>query len=128
MIAAWRHWRRSRPFWGGLLIILAGAEILATVRLPLRVMLHVGVQGIGAYLLPIVMILCGLLLWFNPQQRLFYSVLAVLLSLGTWLTSNLGGFLIGLLLGLVGGSLAFGWTAGREAVAAVSKPPRPTGG
>lgn len=109
-MSRFRHWRRSRPFWGGLLVTLGGAEILVTERVPLRVFLHVGPQGIAGYLLPIVMVLCGLLLWFNPSQRIFYAILAVLLSLGTWVTSNLGGFIIGLLLGLVGGSLAFGWT------------------
>jgi hypothetical protein len=114
---AWRHWRRSRPFWGGLLIILAAAEILLTERVPVRVILHIGVEGIAGYLLPLIMLLCGLLLWFNPQQRVFYSILAVLMSLGTWITSNLGGFVIGMLLGVVGGSLAFGWAPGRPAPA-----------
>ena len=37
-------------------------------------------------------------------------LLAVGGALGTWLTSNLGGFLLGMLLALVGGALAFGWT------------------
>jgi hypothetical protein len=37
---AWRRWRRTRPFWGGLLILLAGAEILVTELVPLRVILH----------------------------------------------------------------------------------------
>jgi hypothetical protein len=105
----WRHWRRSRPFWGGLLVLLAAAEILVTERVPLRVILHLGAEGIAGYLLPTVMVVCALLLWFNPQQRLFYSVLAVLLSLGTWVTSNLGGFVVGMVLGVVGASLAFGW-------------------
>ena len=27
--AAWRRWRRSRPFWGGLLLVLSGLELLA---------------------------------------------------------------------------------------------------
>jgi Family of unknown function (DUF6114) len=106
---AWRHWRRSRPFWGGLLILLGAAEILVTERVPLRVILHIGPEGIAGYLLPIIMIVCGLLLWFNPQQRLFYSIIAVLVTLGTWITSNLGGFVLGLFLGVVGSSLAFGW-------------------
>ena len=106
---AFRHWRRTRPFWGGLLITAGGGEILFTEKAPLGVVLHVGTQGLAGYLLPAMMILCGLLLWFAPAQRTFYSVLSVLLSLGTWLTSNLGGFLIGMLLGVVGGSLAFGW-------------------
>lgn len=107
---AFRQWRRTRPFWGGLLVTIAGVEILFTEKAPLGVVLHIGMQGLAGYLLPAMMILCGLLLWFAPPQRTFYSVLSVLLSLGTWLTSNLGGFLIGMLLGVVGGSLAFGWT------------------
>jgi uncharacterized protein DUF6114 len=109
----WRHWRRSRPFWGGLLVLLGGGWILLTEHPPLRMVIHLGMQGFAGLALPIVMVLCGLLLWFNPAQRLFYSILAVLLSLGTWITSNLGGFLIGMLLGIIGGSLAFGWTLPR---------------
>jgi hypothetical protein len=109
---AWRHWRRSRPFWGGLLILLGAGEILFTELVPLRVILHLGPEGIAGYLLPAIMVVCGFLLWFNPDQRLFYSILAVLLSLGTWITSNLGGFILGLVLGVVGASLAFGWQPG----------------
>jgi hypothetical protein len=74
------------------------------------VIVHIGLQGIAGYLVPTIMVLCGVLLWASPAQRLFYSVLAVLMSLGSWITSNLGGFFLGLLLGLVGGSLAFAWT------------------
>jgi hypothetical protein len=107
---AFRDWRRTRPFWGALLITVGGAEILITEWAPFRVVLHIGLQGLAGYLLPAVMVLCGLLLWFSPAQRTFYSVLCVLLSLATWVTSNLGGFVVGMLLGLVGGSLAFGWT------------------
>jgi hypothetical protein len=107
---AWRSWRHSRPFWGGLFVILGAVEILITVRAPLPVILRVGPQGLAGYLVPLIMLICGVLLLFNPQQRLFYSLVALVAALGTWLTSNLGGFVIGLLLGLVGGSLAFAWT------------------
>ena len=109
----WRRWRRSRPFWGGLLVVLGGAWIFLTERPPLPMVLHLGLQGLAGLAIPIVMVLCGLLLWFNPAQRLFYSVLAVLLSLGSLITSNLGGFVLGMLLGIIGGSLAFGWTIPR---------------
>ncbi|MER7580171.1 DUF6114 domain-containing protein [Kitasatospora sp. NPDC097691] len=104
-----RDWRGRRPFWGGLLVLLGGAEILFTLRAPLPVVLHIGMQGLAGYLVPAVMVLCGLLILFNPAQRLFYSILAVLASLGSWITSNLGGFLIGMLLGVVGACLTFGW-------------------
>ncbi|MFC7534471.1 DUF6114 domain-containing protein [Actinoplanes sp. GCM10030250] len=107
---SWRAWRRSRPFWGGLFVLLGGIEIFVTVWAPLPVILKVGMQNFLGYLIPILITLCGLLLWFNPAQRVFYSLVAVLLSLSTWLTSNMGGFIVGLLLGLIGGSLAFAWT------------------
>ncbi|MFJ2017927.1 DUF6114 domain-containing protein [Streptomyces nodosus] len=111
---AFRRWRARRPFWGGLLLTLGGAEVLLTEKASMKVVLHIGMQGLAGYLLPAVMLLCGLLLLFNPAQRLFYSIVGVLVSLGTWLTSNLGGFLIGLLLGVTGSCLAFGWLPDQE--------------
>ncbi|KAA0940552.1 MULTISPECIES: DUF6114 domain-containing protein [Streptomyces] len=113
-MASFRHWRAVRPFWGGLLLTLGGAEILLTEKASLKVVMHIGMQGLAGYLLPLLMVICGLLILFNPAQRLFYSILGVLASLGTWLTSNLGGFLIGLLLGVVGSCLTFGWLPDQE--------------
>jgi hypothetical protein len=114
MRAAFRSWRAGRPFWGGLLLTLGGAEILLTEKASLKVVLHIGMQGLAGYLLPALMVMCGLLLLFSPAQRLFYSLTGILLSLGTWLTSNLGGFFVGLLLGVTGSCLAFGWLPDQE--------------
>ncbi|WP_081539936.1 MULTISPECIES: DUF6114 domain-containing protein [Kitasatospora] len=102
-------WRGRRPFWGGLLVVLAGAEILFTEKAPMRMVIRIGMLGLAGYVIPALMVLCGLLLIFHPVQRVFYSVLAALATLGSWITSNLGGFFIGLLLGLIGSSVAFGW-------------------
>jgi len=113
-MSGFKRWRSGRPFWGGLLLSLAGGEILLTMKASLKVVLHIGMQGLAGYLLPSVMVLCGLLILFNPSQRLFYSIVGMLLTLGTWLTSNLGGFIVGLLLGMVGSVLAFGWLPEQE--------------
>ncbi|MFE9452258.1 DUF6114 domain-containing protein [Streptomyces sp. NPDC006739] len=109
-----RDWRSDRPFWGGLLLTLGGVEILVTEKASLKVVMHIGMQGLAGYLLPVMMALLGLLILFNPTQRLFYSIIGMLVSLGTWLTSNLGGFFVGLLLGAVGSCLAFGWAPDQE--------------
>ncbi|MFF4016287.1 DUF6114 domain-containing protein [Streptomyces sp. NPDC001843] len=109
-----RQWRGQRPFAGGLLLVLGGAEILVTMKAPLPVILHVGMQGLAGYLLPTVMLILGLLILFSPAQRLFYSILGVLTSLGTWPTSNLGGFIVGLALGVTGSCLSFGWLPDQE--------------
>lgn len=111
---AFRQWRAHRPFWGGLLLALGGAEILLTEKASLKVVMHIGMQGLAGYLLPAMMLLCGLLTIFSPGQRLFYSIIGILCSLGTWLTSNLGGFFIGLLLGAIGSCLSFGWLPDQE--------------
>ncbi|MEU8851757.1 DUF6114 domain-containing protein [Streptomyces sp. NPDC048564] len=112
--SAFRRWRADRPFWGGMLLALGGAEILLTMKASMKVVLHVGMQGLAGYLLPALMLLLGLLVLFNPAQRLFYSITGVLVSLGSWPTSNLGGFIVGLLLGVAGSSLAFGWLPDQE--------------
>ncbi|MEU2776354.1 DUF6114 domain-containing protein [Streptomyces sp. NPDC007162] len=111
---AFRAWRARRPFLGGLLLTLGGGWILLTVKASLKVVIHVGVQGVAGYLLPVVMVLCGLLTLFSPSQRLFYSVLGLLCSLGSWVTSNLGGFFVGLILGAVGSCMIFGWLPDQE--------------
>ncbi|MGW3354639.1 DUF6114 domain-containing protein [Streptomyces bungoensis] len=113
-VAAFRGWRARRPFWGGLLLALGGGEILLTEKASLKVVMHIGMQGLAGYLLPTLMLILGLLILFNPGQRLFYSLTGILVSLGTWLTSNLGGFFVGLLLGAVGSCLAFGWLPDQE--------------
>ncbi|MFG2056064.1 DUF6114 domain-containing protein [Micromonospora sp. NPDC048930] len=113
----WRRWRRGRPFTAGVLITLGGGEMLVTLRAPLGVLLHVGPQGLAAYLVPTILVLCGVLLITTPQQRVFYALLSLVLGLGSWLTSNLGGFLIGMLLTLVGGALAFAWTPDKRPAA-----------
>lgn len=111
---AFRTWRARRPFLAGVLLTLGGAEILFTVKVSLKVVLHIGMQGLAGYLLPTLMMVCGLLIIFNPAQRLFYSIVAILLTLGTWVTSNLGGFFVGLTLGAVGSCMAFGWLPDQE--------------
>ena len=107
--AFWR-WRHARPFWGGLFVFLSGVEIFLTVLAPLPVIVHVGMQGFIGYLLPILIGLLGILLLFNPQQHIFYAMVAAVLALASWLTSNLGGFVIGLILGVIGSAMAFAWS------------------
>ncbi|MFF5056234.1 DUF6114 domain-containing protein [Micromonospora sp. NPDC000663] len=110
----WRRWRRARPFTAAVLIALGGLEMLATLRAPLGVLLHIGPQGLAAYLVPAILVICGVLLITTPQQRVFYAVVSLVLGLVSWLTSNLGGFVVGMLLALTGGALAFAWTPDKD--------------
>ncbi|MCJ0875314.1 DUF6114 domain-containing protein [Streptomyces sp. AP-93] len=105
-----RDWRRTRPFWGGLLVILGGTELLLVPLSPLTVLVSLGLGGIAAIGIGLALIAAGLFLWLLPQARAYVSVHALLLSVLSFVATNLGGFLLGMLLGIAGSALAFGWT------------------
>jgi Family of unknown function (DUF6114) len=104
---AWRGWRRSRPFWGAVMIAASGL-VTASVRFSLPVHAAWTILPAGLWIAA-GLITCGLLLLFDPVQRSAYSVLAILLAIAALKTSHLGGYLIGTLLGLAGGAVAFAW-------------------
>ena len=116
--STFRLWRRSRPFWGGLLLLLGGLEMLlipltgVLARGQIKLVIYVGIGGVFGILLGALLIACGLALWFSPVHKTFYAIAGLLLSLLSFIGTNLGGFFIGMLLGIVGGSLAFAWTPG----------------
>ncbi|MFE9561295.1 DUF6114 domain-containing protein [Streptomyces sp. NPDC006487] len=105
-----RAWRRTRPFWGGLLVIAGGTELLLVPLSPLTVLVSLGLGGIAAIGIGLALIAAGLFLWLLPQARAYVSVHALLLSVLSFVATNLGGFLLGMLLGIAGSALAFGWT------------------
>jgi hypothetical protein len=113
---SWRAWRRARPFWGGLLLALAGLELIG---IPLsgvlshgavKLVIYIGIGGVFGVLIGVLLIVCGVAVWLNPAHRAFYGIAGVLLGILSFPASNLGGFFAGMLLAIVGGSMAFAWT------------------
>lgn len=104
------RWRQARPFWAGALVLMSGLELLsipfATSSLPL--VISSGTAG-ATYLLGLVLVLLGALLWLQPAQRVFLGVVATLLAVASFVYSNLGGFGVGMILGLVGGGMGAAW-------------------
>ena len=113
---SWRRWRRTRPFWGGLLLSLAGLELIA---IPLtgvlghgaiKLVIYIGIGGVFGVLIGAMMIACGVLICANPPHRTFYGITGVVLGILSFPASNLGGFFIGMLFAIAGGGIAFAWT------------------
>ncbi|WP_433211493.1 DUF6114 domain-containing protein [Dactylosporangium sp. CS-047395] len=102
-------WRAQRPYWGGLFLLLSGVELFVSGNLKLALEVHFGPTGFLSYVIPLMMLLCGALTWFSPQQRLFYGILGTVVALYALIGLNLGGFFLGTVLGLVGGGLAVAW-------------------
>jgi uncharacterized protein DUF6114 len=104
-----RAWRRARPFWGGLWCVLGGAVIAAGPATAVKVLLIAGSTVWLGILMGVLVGAMGLFLWFTPHLRQLVGLLAVLFAMVSLLTSDYGGFVIGLVLGTVGGAMGFAW-------------------
>jgi hypothetical protein len=120
----WQDWRHSRPFLGGLLMILSGLELFALplsgvlVHGAIKLVIYIGIGGVFGVLIGALVIVAGLVTWFNPAQKTFYSIAGIVLGIVSFPASNLGGLFLGMLLAIVGGAIAFAWTPVEHAPAA----------
>ncbi|MBO0843234.1 MAG: hypothetical protein J2O46_08615 [Nocardioides sp.] len=102
-------WRRTRPFWGGLWSVLAGAEIIRSMDFDFVLAVSGGWSYSAGYILGGGIALFGLVAWFAPLYRALCGVAIFLLALGAFVGANLGGYLIGTILGIIGGSMVWAW-------------------
>jgi hypothetical protein len=110
---AFRNWRRSRPFWGGLLVLLAGFPIMYFPYNDLSVgalRIHMATTaGAGALVIGLLLLSLGISVWFQPLIRIFAGIASIVLALVSLPISNFGGFGLGLFPGLIGGALVCSW-------------------
>lgn len=103
-------WRRERPFIGGVLIAIAGVEMFFSGQLDIgRLHIQLGIEGLQATVIPVVLLLLGVLAITMPAHHIFYGVIALAVGVYAIVGVNLGGFLIGTILACVGGVLVVAW-------------------
>ncbi|EGX58930.1 integral membrane protein [Streptomyces zinciresistens K42] len=129
-----RAWRGTRPFWAGLFVMLGGLPIAyfpyANLQIGNLTLAMATTAGAGSLIIGVLLVVLGFSLWFQKHVRTFAGVAAILLALVSIPVSNIGGFLIGFLLALVGGAMAVSWAPGREGEAVPAAPggaPAPEG-
>ena len=108
-VRAFRRFRETRPFWAALLVLVAGLEIGALPLGPTDELIHAGEGAFAGLACSALLLIMGLVLLFLPTQRHVAAVIAAVVALASFVLTNLGGFVIGMLLGLLGGSMAFAW-------------------
>ncbi|MEY9952869.1 DUF6114 domain-containing protein [Leifsonia sp. EB34] len=105
-----RAWRRQRPFVGGVLTALGGIEMFFSGQLDIgRIHIQLGIEGLQATIIPVLLLLLGILAIAMPAHRIFYGVIALAIAVYSLVGVNLGGFFIGMLLSTVGGVLTVAW-------------------
>lgn len=104
------RFRRTRPFWGSL-ILLAGAYFIARPLLggTFEFYTTVGVRSITPLLLAGGMAAAACIALVMPAQRHFPAIVAMMLAVASLPLANLGGWLIGMVLGITGAGLVFAW-------------------
>ncbi|MGV9235634.1 DUF6114 domain-containing protein [Streptomyces nigra] len=113
-----RAWRGTRPFWAGLFIMLGGLPIAyfpyAHLQIGHLTLAMATTAGAGSLIIGVLLVVLGISLWFQKHVRVFAGIAAILLGLVSIPVSNLGGFLIGFLLALIGGAMAVSWAPGED--------------
>jgi hypothetical protein len=114
-----RAFRRTRPFWGGLWLAFGGLVVVQFNSYPMGLALTGGFNRSAGYILGGAMLLFAAVALVSPLYARLVGVLGVLSAMAAFIGSNFGGFLVGSVLGIIGGSMIWGW--GELA------PPRPAG-
>ena len=104
-----RAWRRTRPFWGALWLIVAGAWIIYWMSFDIGIALTGGWSYSAGYVMGGSLIMFGLVTWLAPHYKSLSGIVAFLIALGAFPTANLGGFVLGSVLGIIGGSMIWSW-------------------
>ncbi|MHA7198630.1 DUF6114 domain-containing protein [Arthrobacter alkaliphilus] len=108
--AAFRDWRRGRPFVGGLLAAFGGVEMFFSGQLDLgHLHIQLGIEGLQATVIPIALVLLGILSITMPAHHVFYGILTLVVAIYSLVGVNMGGFIIGMLLAGAGGVLVVAW-------------------
>ncbi|MFJ8537622.1 DUF6114 domain-containing protein [Streptomyces sp. NPDC093591] len=106
---SWAVWRRSRPFWGGLLIMVGGLEGVWTTWGGLGLVQFSGLAGATGWLVCAVGLASGGLAWWAPGRRILPGVLALAAAFVSLVMANLGGLFLGFLLLSTGGTMTVTW-------------------
>jgi Family of unknown function (DUF6114)/zinc-ribbon domain len=94
---------------GGIFILLGGAVIAAIGASMFVVLPAIGlVIGVIGLAFGVLVLVGAIMLYVHPEQHVTWGVIILVFSILSVFTS-LGGFLVGLILGIIGGALGIGW-------------------
>lgn len=115
--AGFRRWRRSRPFWGGLGILVGATVVLVVPFVTLRigeltVSLSTPGGAVAAVLVAVVLVCCGGAAWWRPRFKTGAGVVAMVAAPVAVLFANLGGLVLGSLLTALGAAATLAWAPG----------------
>ncbi|WP_315771280.1 DUF6114 domain-containing protein [Rhodococcoides kroppenstedtii] len=110
MLTTWRH---TRPWWGGLLLALSAAFLLLPAVSSFRVgdllISFSTIGGVSTALFGSLMTVCAVAVLSRPSTRIPAGGRAMVLAPTALPAANLGGFVAGTVLGVVGSAACLAW-------------------
>lgn len=103
-----RLWRRTRPLWGSLFMLLGSLFLLALPIYFLTFAFIVSSLWASLFLGGLLLVM-ALIQLFLPSYAVITGSVGIVISLVSFITSTFGGFGIGMLLGIIGGALSVAW-------------------
>lgn len=103
-----KSWRLRRPFWGATLSILSGLIILWVPAMLYEVAVAPGSILFVGFFLGGLTLLLGILAYIMPKLSTLFGIFMIFASVLS-IMGALGGFVIGTILGIIGGSLCIAW-------------------
>jgi hypothetical protein len=114
MWTRWRWWRRRRPVWAAACSATAGIVLIvppyATLRLGDVVVSLQTTAGAAGLIIGALMVACAALMLLQPHLHRWAAVFVLSAAWVALWASNLGGFGIGTLLGVLGAAGAGAWS------------------
>lgn len=106
-------WRAERPFWGALLLIVAGLVLSVIPFTALGSFAFTGSTGeliglIGLFF-SFFVFLAGVAAMTQPQLSTLAGMIGIVMSILSIVGGTLGGMFVGTFLGMIGGSLCIAW-------------------
>jgi hypothetical protein len=103
-----RLWRRTRPFWGSVWMIVAALILLAFPISLLQFAFLVNTLW-ASLLIGGLLLVMGLIQLFLPSYAVITGSVGMVLSLVSFVTNTFGGLALGMLLGIIGCALSIAW-------------------
>ncbi|MEK5520682.1 MULTISPECIES: DUF6114 domain-containing protein [Heyndrickxia] len=103
-----KYWRMSRPFWGATLSLLSGLIILYVPLQLIQIAFAPGNLVVIGIIFGGLIVLLGILGYIFPKFHTVFGILTIFLSVLS-IMGALGGFFIGTILGIIGGSFSIAW-------------------
>ena len=111
-------------FWGGWFLILSGVELFLSANLKLALEVHFGPTGVPVLRDPRDAAALRRADLAVPRPAAVLRILGTLTALYSIIGLNLGGFFLGMILGVVGGGLAAAWSPGTAPATDETRRPR----